>query len=398
MARQPVYKDLSTSTSYSHQRYAHPFFLPAAHSARQPLKGHRRMTDWSKEQLGPVPPVAGEGVMTLADIIGVDGVQEIEQLGEIRFHALGDSGVGYAEEAERVAEDMATDYKAGTGALNPAFLFHLGDVVYGPNKESHYGERFYRAYRHYPGKVIAIPGNHDGEVRSKADEPSLTAFRNNFCAKSAAVPQQAAGSGIYRETMTQPGVYWLLDSPFLRIIGLYSNRLENPGFLEGDGGQDRSQIKWLAKTLRSVAGKNDRALIIATHHPPYSTGGHSGSTEMKQSIDAACEAAGIYPDAVLSGHAHNYQRYTRRIAGRQIPYVVVGTGGMPPQKIPAATGLPVDDSHQTTYDASMKSLGYLFVTVSAKQLRFEFWPLGDEHTQPYDPFVVDLQSHIVSRG
>jgi hypothetical protein len=38
--------------------------------------------------------------------------------------------------------------------------------------------------------------------------------------------------------MIQPGVYWLLDAPFVRIIGLYSNCLENPGYLEGDGGAD----------------------------------------------------------------------------------------------------------------------------------------------------------------
>jgi hypothetical protein len=270
--------------------------------------------------LGPVPKVAGDGVMDLADIIGAAGVNEIQQLGEIRLHALGDSGVGHAEDAEKVADDMATDYKPGAGSLNPAFLFHLGDVIYGPSKQEHYGERFYRPYRHYPGKIIAIPGNHDGETKSAADKPSLNAFRANFCARSATVPEQAAGSGIYRETMIQPGVYWLLDAPFVRIIGLYSNCLENPGYLEGDGGADTSQLHWLRTKLKSIAGKKDnKALVMATHHPPYSQAGHAGSREMSQSIDAICHAAGIFPDAFLSGHAHNYQRYTRRIGGKQFP-------------------------------------------------------------------------------
>lgn len=159
-------RDLDTSTSYSAARYAHPFFLPTPHDERQPINGHSRMTDWSKLQLGPVPPVAGNGRIDLAHIIGTEGVNEIAQLGEIRFHAIGDSGVGHAEAAESVSEDMAGDYKVGAGGLNPAFLFHLGDVIYGPGKEDHYGERFYRPYRHYPGKIIAIPGNHDGEVKS----------------------------------------------------------------------------------------------------------------------------------------------------------------------------------------------------------------------------------------
>jgi hypothetical protein len=383
----------TTPATPSAGRFAHPFF-----QARQPAAapGHGRITTWSKTQLGPVPPVVRGGQMTLSDVIGADGAGEIEQLGEIRFHALGDSGVGHADEAEKVAEEMATDFKPGAGALNPAFLFHLGDVIYGPGKDTHYGERFYRPYRHYPGKIIAIPGNHDGEVKSPADSPSLKAFRANFCADTAAVPAQASGSGIFRETMTQPGVYWLLDAPFVRIIGLYSNLLENPGYLEGDGGKDRTQLDWLEATLKSIAGAEKKALLIATHHPPYSQSGHSGSTEMSQSIDAVCQAAKIVPDGFLSAHAHSYQRYTRRLNGKQIPYIVAGGGGMPPQPVPSATGQPADA--QTTYDAAMESLGYLFVTASARQLKFEFWPLGSQHTQPFDPVTIDLTTNVLTRG
>ncbi len=400
MARKSTIKDLHTSTSYSRARYAHPFYLPAEPAARQPFNGATRMTEWSKSQLGLVPPVKGDGIVNLSDIIGADGVSEIKKLGELRFHAIGDSGVGHAEDAEKVAEDMASDFKPGAGSLNPAFLFHLGDVIYGPGKEDHYGERFYRPYRHYPGKIIAIPGNHDGEVKSAADKPSLNAFQANFCAKVAAVPTQAAGSGIFRETMTQPGVYWMLDAPFVRVVGLYSNCLENPGFLEGDGGKDSSQLDWLKKTLKWISGKKDnKALVIATHHPPYSSAGHIGSTEMSQSIDSICSAAGVVPDAFLSGHAHNYQRYTRRIGGKQVPYIVAGTGGIGPQKVPDATGQPADDSHETTYDAAMASYGYLYVTASQKELKFEFWPLSDSgHSQPYDPFTVDLSTHVLTRG
>lgn len=401
MARKPaaaLSRNPSTSTEYSRERYAHPFFLPASHDARSPINGHTRMTQWSMTGLGPVPPVKGDGVIDLADIIGAQGVSEVEQLGEIRFHALGDSGVGHAEKAEEIADDMATDFKAGAGALNPSFLFHLGDVIYGPGKEDHFTERFYRPYRHYPGKILAIPGNHDGESISPADNPSLKAFLANFCAKTAAVPSPAANVGIFRETMTQPGVYWMLDAPFLRIIGLYSNRLENPGFLEGDGGADKSQLTWLEATLKSIArNRAKKALVIATHHPPFSSAGHSGSTEMSHSIDALCQAAGVFPDAFLSGHAHNYQRYTRRIAGKQIPYIVAGTGGIAPQKVPEATGQPVEGSPGTTYDGAMKSYGYLYVTASPHVLKFEFWPHSEDgHAEAFDPITVNLDTHVVS--
>jgi Calcineurin-like phosphoesterase len=391
--------DSSTSTTYSADRYAHPFFLPASHTDREAFDGHVRMTDWSKEKLGPVPPVVRHGRIELSDIIGADGAHEITDLGEIRFHALGDSGVGHAIEAEHVAEDMATDFKAGAGALNPAFLFHLGDVIYGPQKDIHYGERFYRPYRHYPGKIIAIPGNHDGEVKSPQDSPSLKSFRTNFCAASAEVPDQASGSGIFRQTMTLPGVYWYMEAPFVRIIALYSNLLENPGYLQGkndDGSADLSQLEWLGTTLKAIAKlKEKKALVIATHHPPFSQSGHSGSFEMSRSIDELCEKAGVVPHLFLSAHAHSYQRYTRRIAGKQVLYIVAGTGGMPPQNVPPATGQPIDSNNQTTYDAAVASLGYLFVTASAHQIKTEFWQLGGEHTTAFDTATVDLATHTL---
>jgi len=391
-------KNSPVPKSGSALRYAHPYFAPPAVAA--PLLAPRPgLTDWNKQQLGPIPPLKGNGQMNLADVIGAAGTTEIEQLGEIRFHALGDSGVGEATDAEKIAEEMATDFKPAAGGLNPAFLFHLGDVIYGPGKQSHYGDRFYRPYRHYPGKIIAIPGNHDGEVKSPDDAPSLSGFLANFCADQAVVPPQASGSGIFRETMTQPGVYWLLEAPFVRVIGLYSNLLENPGFLQGKtagGAGDLSQLDWLKATLAGIAKtKQNKALVIATHHPPFSQSGHSGSTEMMQSIDEICSNAGVFPDAFFSAHAHSYQRYTRRIGGKQIPYYVVGTGGISTQKTPAATGQPADASNQTTFDAAVQSLGYLFVTVSPTQLKTEFWPLGDQHTSPFDPVTVDLTTHVL---
>ena len=397
-ASAPQKKVPARSTAQSAARFAHPFFLSAAPVERASFDGHARLVDWSKLNLGPIPPVARDGLMSLSDVIGAAGVKEIQDLGEIRIHALGDSGAGHAEDAQKVSDEMATDFNPDAGGLNPAFLFHLGDVVYGNDKSQHYGERFYSPYRHYPGKIIAIPGNHDGEVRSPADEPALSAFMANFCTATASVPEQASSTGIFRETMTEPGPYWMLDAPFVRIIGLYSNSLENPGHLEGktsSGQLDSSQLAWLEKTLSSLGHSPKKALVFATHHPPYSSSGHSGSTDMNASIDAVCQKTGVTPDAFLSGHAHNYQRYTRRINGKQIPYIVAGTGGMAPQKVPIATGQPAGANSQVTYDKALASLGYLFITVSSTQMKFEFWPFGVEHTTAFDPFTVDLGTHAI---
>jgi predicted phosphodiesterase len=355
------------------------------------------MVDWSKKQLGPLDRRHRSRIVELKTIIGEEGVREIEQTGKIKFHSLGDSGVNHAEKAEVISDKMSNDYNPAAGGSNPAFLFHLGDVIYGPGKKDHYGERFYRPYRHYPGKIIAIPGNHDGEQKVKEDQPSLTGFLQNFCSKKAAVPLQASGSGIYRETMTLPGAYWMLEAPFVRIMGLYSNLLENPGFLEAKnagGMTDNAQIDWLNATLARIAAKPKKALIIATHHPPYSQSGHSGSAEMNATIDKACEAAGMWPDLFISGHAHNYQRYTRQIKQKQIPYVVAGTGGMPPQPVVTASNQVVDKTDHLTYDGAFASLGYLLISVSTNALNAEFRSLDTGRS--YDPFNVDLVSGKVS--
>jgi hypothetical protein len=375
------------------RRFAHPFYTVTPPSERKPVDGLTRMTDWSKNQLGPVPPVRRGGLMTLAEVIGAAGVAEIEAGGEIRFHALGDSGHGVAHEAEQVSEEMVGDFTPTGGGLNPAFMFHLGDVIYGPGKEAHYAERFFKPYRHYPGKIIGIPGNHDGEVNIAADRPSLSAFMQNFCMPKPGVPEAASRAAIYREMAAQPGVYWMLDAPFVRIIGLYSNRLENPGYLEGRndrGAADTSQLAWLGRILNSIKQSTARkALVIATHHPPYSSGGHSGSDQLNQDITNACTHAGVMPDLFLSAHAHNYQRYTRHLAGKKITYIVAGTGGFPPHALPDASGQPFGVGHEVTYDGALKSLGYLYVTISKTELRTEFWPLGGPST-PYDPVSIQL--------
>jgi hypothetical protein len=116
---------------------------------------------------------------------------------------------------------------------------------------------------------------------------------------------------------------------------------------------------------------------------------------MNASIDEVCTSTNVIPHAVLSAHAHNYQRYTRRIGGKQVVYIVAGTGGMPPQNVPAATGQPADSSNQVTYDGTLAAYGYLFGAVTKHQLKFDFWQLGAEHTSAYDPITLDLDEHAV---
>jgi hypothetical protein len=50
---------------------------------------------------------------------------------------------------------------------------------------------------------------------------------------------------------------------------------------------------------------------------------------MGAALDAAFAAAGRTPEMVISGHVHDYQRFTRVIAGesQDVTYLVTGNGG-----------------------------------------------------------------------
>jgi hypothetical protein len=395
-----------TKSRIQPMRYAHPFFTatPPDRRAPSPLLHAARMSDWVSQKLGPIPKPTRTPVMTLAEIIGAPGVKEIQDAGSIIFHALGDAGrPGGSSPQEEIALHMTNEYSTAAGANNPAFFLHLGDVIYGHEKETLYRDEFYRPYKNYPGKIIAVAGNHDGEIFRQTDPKPLEAFLANFGAKQAVVPPVADEVRIFRTTMTQPGVYWLLSAPFLQMILLYSNIAEGPGYLVG-AKNDKSQLNWLQATLSGIAkerksGKRN-ALILAVHHPPYSNGGHAGSPDMLKAIDEACQGAGVWPDAVLSGHAHNYQRHTRIVpaGGKelQIPFIVAGCGGHNDSSVEAATGQKSGDH---TYVKSRKGYGYLQVQVSAKELavRMNAVP-GNVGVTAFDEVVVDLATNQITKG
>src|SRR5262249_19534550 len=86
------------------------------------------------------------------------------------------------------------------------------------------------------------------------------------------------------------------------------------------------QITWLVNELRDAPV--DKALIVSAHHPAYSFDTeHSGSVYMHETLDKAFAQAGRTADVVLAGHVHNYQRFTRAVNERQLPYIVAGAGG-----------------------------------------------------------------------
>lgn len=361
--------------------------------------------------LGTVPQPRGgaaEPVVTLEQVYGSDGaakVQAIQQSGQIVFHSVGDTGsvVGPATQS-LVADKMVTDFNETNAADVPSFFFHLGDVVYYFGEATYYYDQFFEPYRDYPAPILAIAGNHDGVVYPKDPSPTLDAFVRNFCAATSA--QSPDAGGLLRTTMIQPGVYFTLEAPFVRILGLYSNVLEDPGVISGETGQntvlDGRQIAFLTAALNRV--KSDKftgAIIIAVHHPPFTGGSeHGGSPLMLADIDSACTAAGVWPHAVFSGHAHNYQRFTRTVNKYQIPFLVAGCGGHSPlAKMRATYRTPYKiDNTLTLNSYDDTDYGYLRVIVNATTMSIEFHPQSDGATTktPNDTVTITLATHTVS--
>src|SRR5713226_4014347 len=177
-------------------RFAQPFFttMPPDRRPIDPKTGARSMSQFATAKLGPIPPPSRDPTMDLSEIIGQPGVDEIKAAGAIRFHAVGDTGRpgGDSTPQGQIADAMISDYDPAAGGRNPALLIHLGDVIYGHDKTILYRDEFYRPYMKYPGKILAIPGNHDGETFAQTDPKPLQAFLDNFCTPSAAVPKIAA--------------------------------------------------------------------------------------------------------------------------------------------------------------------------------------------------------------
>jgi hypothetical protein len=356
----------------------------------------------------PVPGPRGGAypIMTLDQVIGAARVKQIQDSKQIVFHSVGDTGAPEQSKLANenaVADLMVADFAGVARDSQPAFFFHLGDVVYFYGEEQFYYEQFYEPYKLYPAPIFAIPGNHDG-ITYNAAMPTLAPFIQAFC-DSAPSHWKGAG-GIARTTMTQPAVYFTLDAPFVSIIGLYSNCDETFGYL------DPQQKIFLEKELLRLkplrANGKISAVLLAVHHPPLSyTAKKPSSSTMRDDIDAACKSAGFWPDAVFSGHAHVYQRMTRALTINnvewQIPYMVVGAGGY--NKDPRQEVNKTDMALQDVSDPQFRlhqffpAYGYLKLTLNAAAgnkaatLRMEYHSPDPSLGRPADACTLDLKTH-----
>ena len=385
--------------------------------------------------------------------VNPDESHAIKERGVMSFHSVGCSGY-YPDQqpGKQVAAAMAAqisqpDLYGGTAdAVRASFLFHLGDISYKDEDPSNpdakdqatiYNAQFYAQYAAYQRDIFAIAGNHDGKASGHEKKSAIVHFLANFCDPKRGLSRDNKTD--HRKAMCQPYPYWRLETPVATIIGLYTNDI-NGGQLDDPTSQVNPQYQWLIKTLSEVKEKGEpKALVIALHYPPYSGGANFrergdpnlGPTERQgrlQPLSALLQQAyretKQYPDLVLSAHAHLYQRITYRHAdGRQIPYLIVGSGGHLPIEnlfetctktqlerkpapldlvIPPGSDLPTGDvANVAAYNDTDFGFVRLTIDLNKKKLTGEFFAAfrsgasSSAIPELADSFVLDLTAKRV---
>lgn len=222
----------------------------------------------SRFQPLPTPTGAPPYRLPLSSLLAADHMRRIAESQKLVFHAVGDTGGSVNDTYQReVARLMELDFRRPNVADVPSFFFQLGDVVYFKGEAANYYPQFYDAYEFYLVPIVAIPGNHDGEVNPGL--PSLDAFVRNFCSASPVHSPDALH--IRRHTMTQPNVYFTLETPLATIIGLYSNVPEG-------GAIDDRQFDWFVGELQHAPADrrcwSQCTIPVFGRHLPQRQSGH----------------------------------------------------------------------------------------------------------------------------
>lgn len=278
--------------------------------------------------------------------------------GHLVFHCAGDTGgIKNGDYQMSVAAAMKTDLNSADAP--PSFFYHLGDVVYYNGEIDKYYDQFYEPYNHYAAPIISIAGNHDGDPVD-ATQVSLDGWVRYFMQATAHVNPESQDAP--RVTMSQPNVYFTLNCPFVTIVGMYTNVPEG-------GSIDSVQQQWL--TNEFATAPQDKALIVALHHPIYSFDDHhSGSARMADVVQHAINDSRRLPNAVFTAHVHNYQRLERSLVDGSItPFFVNGHGGYYHlHGLTAGPGTTDPDTNVTLVAANDLQHGYATFTVDAQNI------------------------------
>ena len=206
--------------------------------------------------------------------------------------------------------------------------------------------------------------------------------------------------------MIQPNVYFTLLTPFATVIGLYTNVPEG-GVVQPD------QAAWFAAELRAASA--DLPVIVALHHPPQSLDTyHSGSKPMGALLASSAKEAGRVPDLVVSGHVHNYQRFSVADASGAgvTPFIVAGNGGYHNlHKMALADGKPIATPYAAPNDPGVTlqhytdtAFGFMRLEIDARTITVRTYTVagGADPNAPqpaptlFDTMVYDWKARRIA--
>jgi Calcineurin-like phosphoesterase len=328
------------------------------------------LTSVSDNHFEPLPTPLGEPPYHIDLESMVPGIAKIAAKNkQIVFHTVGDTGgIKNSDYQSAVATQLKTDLQQASDRDCPRFFYHLGDVVYYNGQVSDYYGQFYEPYDHYSPPIIAIPGNHDGDPVT--GQTSLDGWVRYFMTPTPHI-DAAICADAPRVTLSLPNVYFTLNCPYVTLVGMYTNVPEG-------GSIDSVQQQWLSNELATAP--QDKALIVALHHPIYSFDDHhSGSPAMAHALESAINDSRRLPNMVLTAHVHNYQRIERTLVDTEpTPFLVAGAGGyFHLHGMQAATGHVDPSLGAKLLFHDQFHHGYVTLTVDDKQVKGVMTPIAD---------------------
>jgi calcineurin-like phosphoesterase family protein len=198
----------------------------------------------------------------------------------VRFLVFGDSGGAYRDIVRREMDSVPFD-----------LMLHAGDIAYERGSLAEFEATFFATYAGLIARFPIFPASGNHEYGTEAAAP----YRQVF-----ALPENGAPSGVER--------WFSFDWGDIHFVALDTEQV------------GVEQSSWLERDLASTA----RAWkVVYMHKPPYSSGTHGSSLDVRDAFSPSFERYGV--QLVVSGHDHDYERM-KPIAG--VTYVVSGGGGV----------------------------------------------------------------------
>jgi predicted phosphodiesterase len=201
-----------------------------------------------------------------------------------------------------------------TVAHNPQKIIHLGDLQYECGTLDNFNQNYDTVYGTLKSKIAPVIGNHE---YCNGNDPDATGYKSYF--GSQAYP---SGASYYSFNL------YVSSTKHVHFLVINSNCLTwnktAPGCAENQAMQT-----WIRDDL---AADTATCEIAVWHEPAFGSEVPyygDGKDEMR-SVWKTLDERGV--DMVVTGHAHNYQRYQRmNYQGTEtssgMPSTIVGTGG-----------------------------------------------------------------------